>query len=105
MRLIFSFTDLSRCLLSTAVVRRLISFESYASFSPFTPPGAVPVILSLLPLLFTLSTFHGPMSRKRTAEEYNRTVQENGRMPGGHEEEDNRQQTKNELSERIHHLL
>jgi hypothetical protein len=45
------------------------------------------------------------MSRKRTAEEYNRTVQENGRMPGAHEEEDNRQQTKNELSERIHHSL
>jgi hypothetical protein len=103
-RLIFSFTNLSRRPLSTAVVRPPISFffESYASFSPFTPPCAVPVILSLLPLLFPLSTFHGPMGRRRTAEEYNRTAQENGWVlgTGAHEEEDNRQQTKNELSER-----
>jgi hypothetical protein len=42
----------------------------------------------------------GPMGRKRTAEEYNRTAQENGWVPGACEEEDNRQQTKNELSER-----
>jgi hypothetical protein len=54
----------------------------------------------LLPLLFPLSTFHKLMSQKRTAEEYNQTVQENGWVPGAHEEEDNRQQTKNEASER-----
>jgi hypothetical protein len=40
------------------------------------------------------------MGRKRTAEEYNRTAQENGWVPGAHEEEYNRQQTKNEFSER-----
>jgi hypothetical protein len=42
------------------------------------------------------------MGRRRTAEEYNRTAQENGWVlgTGAHEEEDNRQQTKNELSER-----
>jgi hypothetical protein len=40
------------------------------------------------------------MGRKRTAEEYNRTAQENGWVPGAHEKEGNRQQTKNELSER-----
>ena len=42
--------------------------------SPFTPSSAVPVVLSLLPLLFPLSAFHGPMGRKRTTEEYNRTA-------------------------------
>ena len=99
-RLILSFINLSRRLLSTAAVRPPISFESYASFSPFTPLGAVPVVLSLLPLLFPLSTFHGPMGRKRTTEECNRTAQENGWVPGAHEEEDDRQQTKKELSER-----
>jgi hypothetical protein len=41
------------------------------------------------------------MGRKRAAEEYNRTAQENGWAPGAHAEEDDRQQTKNELSERL----
>jgi hypothetical protein len=78
LRLIFSFTNLSRRQLSTAVVRLPISpfsfFESYASLSPLTPPDAVSVVLPLLPLLFPSSTFYGPMGRKHTAEEYNRTA-------------------------------
>jgi len=70
------FHHLSRRLLSTAVVRppNTFFFESYASFSPFTPLDTVPVVLSLLPLLFSLSSFHGLMGRKRTAKEYNRTA-------------------------------
>lgn len=40
------------------------------------------------------------MSRKCTAEEYNRTAQENGWVSGAYAEEDDRLQTKNELSER-----
>jgi hypothetical protein len=59
--LIFSFTNLSRRLLLTTVVRFPISFfffESYASFSPFTPP-VVPVVLSLLSLLSLYLLFMG----------------------------------------------
>jgi hypothetical protein len=40
------------------------------------------------------------MDRRRTAEEYNRTAAQNGWVPGAHEEEDGRQQTKNEPGER-----
>jgi hypothetical protein len=39
--------------------------------------------------------FHGPTGRRPTAEEYNQTAEENGWVPGGHEEEeDSIQQTK-----------
>jgi hypothetical protein len=51
---IFSFLNLSRRLPSSAVVHPpdfFFFFKSYASFSPFARPGAVPVTLSLLPLL------------------------------------------------------
>jgi hypothetical protein len=40
------------------------------------------------------------MGRKRTAEDYHRTAEENGWVPGAHEEEDSVQQTKDEPSER-----
>jgi hypothetical protein len=40
------------------------------------------------------------MGRKRTAEDYHRTAEENGWVPGAHEEEDSIQQTKDEPSER-----
>jgi hypothetical protein len=40
------------------------------------------------------------MGRKRTAEDYHRTAEENGWVPGAHEQEDNVQQTKDEPSER-----
>jgi hypothetical protein len=40
------------------------------------------------------------MGRKRTAEDYHRTAEENGWIPGAHEEEDSVQQTKDEPSER-----
>ena len=40
------------------------------------------------------------MGRKRTAEDYHRTAEENGWIPEAHEEEDNVQQTKDEPSDR-----
>ena len=40
------------------------------------------------------------MGRKRTTEDYQRTAEENGWVPGGHEEEDSIQQTKDEPSKR-----
>jgi hypothetical protein len=40
------------------------------------------------------------MGRKRTAEDYHRIAEENGWVPGAHEEEDSVQQTKDEPSER-----
>ena len=40
------------------------------------------------------------MGRKRTAEDYHRTAEENGWVPGAHEEEDSVQQTKDEPSNR-----
>ena len=40
------------------------------------------------------------MGRKRTAEDYHRTAEENGWVPGAYEEEDSVQQTKDEPSER-----
>jgi hypothetical protein len=50
------FLNLSHRLPSTAVVHPPdFSIESYASFSPFARPGAIPVTPSLLPLLFRLS--------------------------------------------------
>ena len=63
---------------------------------------ATPLILSLLPLLFPLSTFHGHMGRKLVAaEKYNRITEENDWMLGAHKEGDNRQQTKKELGKDI----
>jgi hypothetical protein len=40
------------------------------------------------------------MGRRRTAEDYQRTAAENGWVPGAHEEEDGKQQTKDEPSHR-----
>jgi hypothetical protein len=90
----FSFLNLSRRLFN--VVDRGRSFFlspslSYASLSPFTYPGALPVISSSLPLLFPSSTL--------TAQPY-RTAEVYGWVPGPYEEEDNRQQTKNEPGEK-----
>jgi hypothetical protein len=67
-RLIFFFLNLSRCRPSAAVVHPpVFFFESYASFSPFARPGAVPVTLSLLPLLFrsSLSWADGSKTHRR----------------------------------------
>jgi hypothetical protein len=40
------------------------------------------------------------MGRKRTAADYQRTAEENGWVPGAHEEEDSEQQTKYEPGDR-----
>ena len=40
------------------------------------------------------------MGRRRTAEDYQRTAAENGWVPGAYEEEDSKQQTKDEPSDR-----
>jgi len=40
------------------------------------------------------------MGRRRTAEDYQRTAEENGWVPGAHEDEDSRLQTKDDLSPR-----
>ena len=40
------------------------------------------------------------MGRKRTAEDYHRTTEENSWVPGGQEEEDSVQQTKDKPSDR-----
>jgi hypothetical protein len=40
------------------------------------------------------------MGRKRTAEDYHRTVKENGWVPGAYKEENSVQQTKDELSDK-----
>jgi hypothetical protein len=45
-------------------------------------------------LHFSLHLHREPMGRKCAAEEYNRTAAQNGWVPGAHEEEDGRQQTK-----------
>jgi hypothetical protein len=73
-----SLSSTSHRLLSTMVVRPPISFFSNpsASFSAFTHPGAVPVVLSLLPLLLGSSSL---LSRADGWKTHRRGVQSNYR--------------------------
>ena len=86
---------------STAVVHPpVFFFESYASFSLFARPGAVPVTLSLLPLLFRSSLSWADGSKAAPSKEYNRTAEENGWVLGTYAEEDSIQLTKDEAVKR-----
>jgi hypothetical protein len=79
---------------------------SYVRFNsepplPFTSRRLVPypLLLSPLPSPFHRSTLER-MGRKWTAEDYNRTAEKNGWVPGAHEKEDRIQQTKDEPNKR-----
>jgi hypothetical protein len=55
---------------------------------------------SSLPLLSRSSLFHSRIGRRRTAEEYNRTAEENGWVLWAYAEEDSIQLTKDEPAKR-----
>ena len=89
--LIFSFRNLS-----LAVRGRLQSFVPY----PLLLPSYV-VFSTVAPTFtFPFVSFTSRMGRRRTAEDYQPTAEENGWVPGAHEEEDSKQQTKDEPSDR-----
>jgi hypothetical protein len=63
----FSSTSLAICCRPQLFHPPVFFFESYASFPSFARPGAVPVILSLLPFLFrsSLSWADGSKTHRR----------------------------------------
>jgi hypothetical protein len=89
-----------------------VSF-SPSTTSPFLSPvdhsrlSSHPLLLRSFDLLSTVNlaftfplSFTSVMGRRRTVEDYQRTADENGWVPGAHEEEDSKQQSKDEPSDR-----
>ena len=79
------------------------------TLSPLVPvPDAASLLARTLPIILycrpclelSVPLLPEQVGRKRTAEDYHRTAEENGWVPGAHEEEDSVQQTKDEPSER-----
>jgi hypothetical protein len=74
----------------------------FSSDLTFRCHSSLPLVLhtlsSYLCLHRSLRLLH--MGRRRTAEDYQRTAEENGWVAGAHEEEDRKQQTKDEPSDR-----